>query len=289
MKITSVLLLILLLTSLIPVFSTYENGKISITIDKTAVSVGDYFEAVIRVENIKAEFIIAPIHFNSKAVKVSDKDGGLVLSGVKTAAESHDGSIGITLMQALNGDPSYWNGAVFENPAYPEIDNENGFYRLMFSNTRAKEITSEALISIKFLAIGEGAADIRFATNQDSFFDLTAEDGAKYIYKDLTNPFDSSVSLAFPNAVTPKLNVRLPNITRKTIKNISDEELTGTSIIVAYDGNKLVDISIKTISVPINKSDIHECDIGVKENEIKHFLFGNFTNLMPLTGVADIE
>ena len=288
MKITAVLLLITLIVR-IPVFSSEENGKISITFDKTAVKAGDYFEAVIKVENIKAEFIVVPIHFNSSVVKVADNNGIPVLSGIKTAAEVHNGSIGLTPLQALSGNSSYWNGAIFDNPLYPEIDNEGGFCRLMFLNATSKNIVSETLISIKFLAVDVGDTDIRFATSKDKPHDITAENGAKYIYKNYENPFDSSVSLDFSSVAIQKLIVRNPNIIKKTINNISGENLDCVSVIAAYDQNTMVGLSIKNISAQVNGSDIHECDIGTSENEIKHFLLNDLVNIMPLSGAAEVN
>jgi len=288
MKLTAVLLLIMSVIRF-PVFSLEENGKISITLNKTAVKVGDYFEATVNVENIKAEFIVVPIHFNSDVLQIVNKNGAPVLSGVKTNSEFQNGSIGLTPLQALSGDPGYWNGTVFENPVYPEIDNENGFCRLMFSNARVKDIISETLISIKFLAIDVGDANIRFATNEDEIFDLTAEEGAKYIYKNYENPFDSSVSLYFKDVIVPTLSVRNPNIIRREIKNISGQQLVCISIIAVYDQNKMVGLSAKAIDIPINGSDIHECDIGTSQNEIRHFLLDDLVNIMPLTGAAEVS
>ena len=212
-KITALLLFILLLSQILTVQAAEENGKISIEFDKTSAKVGDYIEAAIKIENIMAEYIVVPVHFNSKVVKVADKDGNLVLSGIKTASEARDGSIGLTPLQALsnetdeNNDPKYWNGAIFENDYYSEINNENGFYRLMFSNTKTKEIVSETLISIKFVAIGTGDTDIRFASKEDAIYDSSAENGPIYVHENIENPMDASLNIDFANIVIPKLTV----------------------------------------------------------------------------------
>jgi len=210
-KLTAIFLLIIMIQT-ISVFAD-ENSKILIEFDKEQVTAGDYFEAVVKVENVSAEYIVVPVHFNPRVVKVADKNGELVLSGVKTASEARDGSIGLTPLEALSsetdegGQPKYWNGAIFENPAYPEIDNENGFVRLMLSNVKTKEIISEALISIKFVALSEGNADIRFATSYDELYDITAENGAKYIQENVENPMEAAISNDFSNVVTPGLVV----------------------------------------------------------------------------------
>ena len=290
MKFTVALLLIISIFQF-PVFSAEEIGKISITLNKTAVNVGEYFEATIKVENITAEFIIVPIHFNENAVKVADMNGELVLSGIKTANEAYDGRIGITPLQSLSGDPLYWNGTVFDNLLYPEINNEKGFYRLMFSNTRSREIVSETLISIKFLAIGVGDSDIRFADKNDELFDPIAGNGALFVYADQNgNPLDDlSVSKCFSNVSTTELKVRLQNMIRRTIKNSSGRKIDCVSIIAAYDGIRMVDMSIKSVSLPANESVLHECDIGTIDNSIKHFVLNDFTNITPSPGIVSIK
>ena len=210
---TALLLILMIIQAMLTVQADEKSGRIAIEFDKTAVKTGEYFEATIKVENINAEYIVIPVHFNSKAVKVADKAGDLVISGIKTASEARDGSIGVTPLQALssetdeNGDPKYWNGAIFENPAYTEINNEDGFCRLMFSNVKTKEIVSETLVSIKFVAIGKGDADIRFATSRDEFHDLTAENGAKYIQGNIENPMEAAISMEFSEINIPKLNI----------------------------------------------------------------------------------
>ena len=213
-RIIKALLIILIILQVTPlVHAAEENGKISIEFDKTTVKVGEYLEATIKIENIMAEYIVVPVHFNSEVVKVADKDGNLVLSGIKTASEARDGSIGLTPLQALsnetdeNNDPKYWNGAIFENDYYSEINNEDGFYRLMFSNVKTKEIASETLINIKFVAIGTGDADIRFATKEDEIYDISAENGPMYVHENIENPMDASVNVDFANVTAPKLNV----------------------------------------------------------------------------------
>jgi len=212
-KITVLLLFILLLSQILIVHAAEENGKISIEFDKTSAKVGDYIEATIKIENIMAEYIVVPVHFNGKVVKAADKGGNLVLSGIKSASEVRDGSAGLTPLQALsnetdeNNDPKYWNGAIFENDYYSEINNEDGFCRLMFSNTKTKEIVSETLISIKFVAIGTGDTDIRFATKEDEIYDISAENGPMYIRENIENPMDASVNIDFANIAVPKLTV----------------------------------------------------------------------------------
>ena len=211
--ITTFLIILMIAQAILIVQAEEKSGKISIEFDKTTVMAGDYLEATIKIENISAEYIIVPVHFNQKTVKVADRDGNLVLSGVRTASELRSGNIGVTPLQALsnetddNGDPRYWNGAIFENPAYPEIDNDNGLCRLMFSNVKTKEILSETLISIKFVAIAAGDTDIRFAVSTDEFHDITAENGAKYIQANTENPMEAAISMEFSEIIAPKLSV----------------------------------------------------------------------------------
>lgn len=179
---------LLILAMLIPGLSAWaaDNGSISITVDKSSAQVGDIIEATITLENMEAAIITLPVYFNPAVVKVVNSSGAVVKSGLKTAAEVRNGSAGIIPGQALssdvdaNDDPIYWNGAVFENPYYPYLDNENGLYKMMFTNAATKEIVHETLITIRFAVVGAGDTEIRFATQNDRAYDPTVVGGATY-------------------------------------------------------------------------------------------------------------
>lgn len=212
-KILSIFLLLAMLVQVTPIFAADTDSEISITLDKTTAQKGDYIEATIILENIAAEYIVVPVHFNPDVVKVADNDGNIVLSGVKKASQTRDGSIGLEPLQALsndtdeNGDAIYWNGAFFTNPAYPEINNEKGFYRLMFSNVKEKEIKSQTLVSIKFVVVGNGDTDIRFATKSDDVYDISAPLGARYTYANPDDAMGSSIGTEFDKVKTQKLSI----------------------------------------------------------------------------------
>jgi len=265
---------------------TYYNpidSAISIELEQFTENNKKYVEATIKVGNIKTETIITPIHFNGDVLRVADKSGNQIESGIKSPYDD----IGITPLEALNNG---WGGWFFINDYYPELNNEGGFYRLVFERrSGVKEISSaEALISIRFIVIGTGETDIRFADKNDKLHDITYTNGACFMLLS-DNPYDTDIPADFQNISTQKLNVRIPNEIEKTIKNISGKELKCTSIIAVYDGYKMVDLSIKNINIPINGSATHECDIGVKENEVRHFLINNFTTLTPITGAAEVD
>jgi len=159
----------------IPAFAQ-SQGTVSIELDVSAAQVGDLINATIRVQNVtSASFIFTPIYFNPNVVQVVDSDGNLVYSEVKTAAQVEGGNIGLTLGQALSGEtdadwnPIFWNGSFFINPFYPEIDNENGFVRLGFGSFNDTTIVNETFVTVHFIAVGEGDAEIRFATQADGF------------------------------------------------------------------------------------------------------------------------
>jgi len=178
-------LILTMLTIATPVFAA--DSAISIELDRTSAQVGDLITATVRVENIMPRFMVVPIHFNPDVVQVVDNNGNLVLSGVKTTAQVRHGSAGLIPGQALsdeideNWEPLFWNGAFFVNPNYPEIDNENGFIRLIFENPIPRAIINETLVTIRFVVVGAGDADIRFAVRGDVAYDLTAPNGAEFL------------------------------------------------------------------------------------------------------------
>ena len=178
-------LLLVILNLVLPVYAADE--LISIKLSKSSAWVGDFIEATLTVENTAAKMIIIPLHFNPNVVKISDSVGGIVKSEVKTASQIRSGQHGIIMGQMLDnttdndGNPLYWNGAVFENPYYPQLDNEKGILKLMFSNVKVKEIKSETLITVRFIAVGAGDADIRFANNGDAEYDINSPNGAAYV------------------------------------------------------------------------------------------------------------
>lgn len=184
-KMISTIVLVVMLLSVVPVFAA-GGATTSITLSRSAAKVGDTIEAIITLENMTPGIITLPVHFNSDVIKIVNNSGSIVRSGLKTAAEARNGNAGIIPGQAISGDlnadgdPLYWNGAIFENPQYPYLDNENGLYKLMFTNTEAKEIKNETLITLRFVVVGAGNTDIRFATKSDSIYDKSAPAGAVY-------------------------------------------------------------------------------------------------------------
>jgi len=173
-----------------PVFAA--DGLISIKLDKTAVKIGETLTATVTVENITAEMLVVPLHFNPDVLRVADKSGAIVNSEIKTSAQIRSGDHGIIPGQMLSnetdpaGDPLYWNGAVFENPNYPRLDNGKGLYRLFFRNVSAKEIKKETLMVVNFVVIGSGETDIRFAKESDPAYDSQSPTGASYVGSDGT-------------------------------------------------------------------------------------------------------
>ena len=217
----------------IPAFAS--DSVISIELDRANAQVGDRINATIRVENITGRFINIPIHFNPDVVQVVDSEGNLVLSGVRTAAEVRNGSVGLTPEQALSNDldnnyePLFWNGAIFENPQYPAIDNEAGFVRLLFSNTQAKEILNETLITIHFIAVGEGEADIRFAVQGDAAYDPTSPLGAMYFNAENT-PIVPQFSVQNIIVTSSDMPVERPPVQEPNIGGSGDNFTTVTVI-----------------------------------------------------------
>ena len=188
-KILSIVLIFAMLTvtliSATPVFAA--DSTISIELDLTTAQQGDIVNATIRLQNITPQFITVPIRFNPDVVQIVDNNGDLVLSRVKTSAQVRNGSAGLTPGQALsnewdeNYEPIFWNGGIFENPQYPEIDNENGFIRLMFNNMTPRAIGNETLISVRFVVVGVGNADIRFAAQGDTRYEPASPTGATFL------------------------------------------------------------------------------------------------------------
>ena len=184
-----------------------EDGKVSITLSKTTAKAGETIDAAITLENITAQNITLPLHFNSSVVKIADTNNAIVTNGIKTAAQVRDGSAGVTPMQAISGNSTYWNGAIFADSAniyYPNLDNTNGFYRLLFTNTQTKNITNETLITLKFIAIAEGNADIRFAISTDTNHDPQSPNGVSYSYQTSENDANQT---AYPTATTQNLTI----------------------------------------------------------------------------------
>ena len=187
-----ILLFAVVLVMFITIFPAFAaDGTVSIVLDKDSAQIGERINATIKVENIEADSLTMPIHFNPDVVQIVDADGNIVLDGVKTAAQVRNGSIGLTPGQALsdasdeNGDPIYWNGSCFTNGAtFPEVDNKRGLYWLIFTNTELKLIENEDVITLHFAAVGEGDADIRFANKEDAVPERAAPQGVWYTDKD---------------------------------------------------------------------------------------------------------
>ena len=269
-------------------YAAYAESVISISFDKTVVTVGDYIEATVSVKNLATESITVPVHFNANVVKISDMDGTVTVSGVKTIPSEGDGGVGLIPGQAVSGNPLYWDGAVLENAAYPEVNNEKGLCRLMFLRSRSKAIVSETLISIKFIAVAAGDADIRFATNKDEAFDIVSPGGATYLYKASEGLISNFVHEPFATVEVGKAEVKAKPL-KRTVKNISGKRLDCVSIIAAYNKDKLVDLSIKEISVPAGGSYVHEYDMKVLPDTVKHFFCDAVENIMPLLNAATSE
>ena len=192
-KITAILLLILIIQSVPVAFAAEAEGTISITLDKATATIGDIIEATVTLENMDVCIMSLPIHFNPDVVKIADNNGAVAASGLKTAVDLRNGKAGVIPGQAISGelnaedDPLYWNGAIFENPQYPYLNNNGGLYKLMFSNTKSKLIINETLITLRFAVVGAGNSDIRFATKADREYDETSPDGVEY-YGDAEAP-----------------------------------------------------------------------------------------------------
>ncbi|MDR1100786.1 MAG: S-layer homology domain-containing protein [Clostridiales bacterium] len=165
------------------------GGSAIISANKSAVNTGEIVEATFRVKDIKAMVITLPVHFNPNVVKVADKNGDAIISGVKTLFELETGDVGVIRGQAVDysedaydsdGNPKYWNGGILDNPQYPSLNNEKGLYKLLFTNIADRAIVDETLVTIRFVAVGAGNADIRFATSADEAYDATAPTGLRY-------------------------------------------------------------------------------------------------------------
>ena len=189
------------------VFAADESA--SVILSKATAKVGELIDATITIENVTSKMLILPVHFNPDVVKVVDSVGAVVESGTKTASQIRSGNHGVTTGQALSNEtdsqdvPLYWNGAIFENPNYPNLDNQQGLYKFLLTNTVIKEISAETVITIHFIAVGEGNADIRFAVKSDTVYDRDAENGAayvKYIEKD-ENGEEKDILTVIPSAV----------------------------------------------------------------------------------------
>jgi len=185
-KLIAILLLVCLLMQVTPAVLAAENpGSISIELSETNAKVGDIVVATITLKDMDPFIITLPIHFNPKVLQVVNNSGQVVRSGIKTAAEIRDGSAGVITGQALSGDMDgsgnqlYWNGAIFDNPQYPYLDNDKGLYKFMFSDG-GKRIVSETIISLRFAVVGEGSSEVRFATSRDAAHDGTSVAGAVY-------------------------------------------------------------------------------------------------------------
>ncbi|MDR3148470.1 MAG: S-layer homology domain-containing protein [Oscillospiraceae bacterium] len=162
------------------------DGSIELTASETNVTSGEIFEVTFTVKNAEAGSIELPVHFNPKVIQVADAEGKIVPGGLKTAGEIRNGAAGVITGQALNGeldehyDPLYWNGAVFSNPNYPYLDNEKGLYKLRFENTENRTIRSETLITIRFVAVSAGSADIRAVREGDAGYSELFRGGFMY-------------------------------------------------------------------------------------------------------------
>jgi hypothetical protein len=162
------------------------DGSIELTASETNVTSGEIFEVTFTVRNAEAGSIELPVHFNPKVIQVADAEGKTVPGGLKTAGEIRNGTAGVITGQALSGeldehyDPLYWNGAVFSNPNYPYLDNEKGLYKLRFENTENRTIKSETLITIRFVAVSAGSADIRAVREGDAGYSELFSGGFMY-------------------------------------------------------------------------------------------------------------
>ena len=194
-KIISIILLACILLQATPAFAANAEGTVSITLDKQTATVGDVIEATVTLENMDVSIMALPVHFNPSVVKIVNNNGAVVGSGLKTAADFRNGRAGVIPGQAINGavdaqgNSLYWNGAIFENPQYPYLDNDRGLYKMMFSNTESKMIVNETLITLRFAVVGVGNSDIRIATKDDNEHDRTSPGGVTYYGVDETPHF----------------------------------------------------------------------------------------------------
>jgi len=263
-------MLIAMLTLATPVFA--EIGTISIEL-VTSAQVGDLITATVRVENITPLLIAVPIHFNPDVVQLVDRDGNRVRPGVRTAADFENGLIGLTPGEALsnevdeNYEPIFWNGSIFLNPQFPEIDNENGFIRLMFSNTQARPIVNETLVTIQFIAVGEGDADIRFAVQGDARYDFQAPAGAMY--------FDDEGSMTVPQLNYTALTVTSSETTPPPPPPEQEETPPGSD-------NEITTITVRP---PVTTSDVLEYTVSYRMIEMNMSRAAGMTENVMVIGV----
>jgi len=189
-----------------------NSGTISIELDVTTAEVGDLISATVRAQNfVPTSGIHFGIHFNPEVVQIIDSDGYLVISEVKTAAQVRSGNAGLTPGQALSNDldadynPIFWNGSIFENQSYTEINNYDGLVRLLLANAgNPRGIVNETLITVNFIVIGEGDAEIRFSLQGDNVYDATTPYGPMYIGVPADPALGGSVP-QFPQTQVPTL------------------------------------------------------------------------------------
>ena len=185
-KMIAITTALILLVGIIPATPSYAEGEptISVTLDKNTAQVNDIIIASIRMENMSTPIVIVPLHFNSAVLEVVNNSNEKVRSGVKTASEVRSGAMGVTMGEAL--EVANWNGAILDNPVYPSLNNENGLLRMMFESKSDKTVSSEVLVTVRFKAIAEGGADIRFATSADTHYDISSPNGAAYVRQEGT-------------------------------------------------------------------------------------------------------
>jgi hypothetical protein len=164
-----------------------DPAEANITLSTGTARVGDTVTAVVTLKNIHAQMVTVPIHFNPNVVRIAQQNGNIVPSGNKTSAEIRNGTAGVTLGEALTA--GHWDGGVFVNPVYPYLDNENGFYRLLFTRNGAQIILNETLLTLCFTTVGGGEADIRFATDADEKYDEQSPLGVSYVGEAMTIRF----------------------------------------------------------------------------------------------------
>ncbi len=160
----------------IKLYKSYENGVLSEEVTSSnKLTVGDLFYAAVTVNGTNAiNGFNIPLAFDSKTVKVVDKNGQYADSKVVSQEEMITNAYVEKGSDFVAFDYNYNNN-------YPEIDNENGFINLtMMLNGEPKTVSAndEIVTVIRFKAYAKSSnSEFKFAKAGETRYDATSYGG----------------------------------------------------------------------------------------------------------------
>ncbi|MBN2851118.1 MAG: InlB B-repeat-containing protein [Clostridia bacterium] len=202
-------------------------------IESTVLNVGEFIDLTIYVSDCTLSTLTLPVHFNKDVVEIWAVDESQkVADGVFDQTTFNAGDVGVAQGQVF--DPLNWDGDLVFNSVYPAVNNSEGLMKIVAYRTSERAIIRESVLTIHFKVISEGNPEIRFASDSDDYYDMTAPAGARI--------FNNSGELVF-DEIIPVLSAVDQN--KRTINFISNGGSEVASI--RDDINTVISLPVSTL------------------------------------------